>query len=499
MSRAFCEGCWEKQRRIDQLLEENQRLKAQLRYRERQATEGFFGSSTPSAHRPVKANSAPARQAQRGGAQRGHPGHGRKAFTPTQAVRVVEVPVDPRCPACGSVLEDKGVRPRSVLETPPSRPEPILYRLRRGYCPRCRRAVQARAPAVLPKALFGNQLAAQLVCLHYLHGIPLGRLGEQMGLSEGSLIEMLHRLAGLFQPVLPKLVEEFRRAPVRHADETAWRTDGHSGYAWLFCTPTLSLFLFRATRSAAVPTEVLGEAPLGGVLVVDRYSGYNRAPCLLQYCSSHLLREVEDLGKEFPDAPEVAAFTATLIPWLAAAMHLQSQPLSESEYYAQATAIHQQIVATVEQPAQHLGIRRIQDIFRKHPDRLYHWVTDRQVPPDNNRCERELRPTVIARKVSFGSQSDAGAKTREVLMSVLHTLRKRHPDPQAQFKRVLDQLATNPRQDPFPLLFPPWTPAERGPPPRPIKGGCLPSPEHTTAPVSLHMFESESIPSPTRD
>jgi hypothetical protein len=39
-------------------------------------------------------------------------------------------------------------------------------------------------------------------------------------------------------------------------------------------------------------------------------------------------------------------------------------------------------------------------------------------------------------------------------MSVLHTLRKRHPDPQAHFKGVLDQLATYPKQDPFPLLFP---------------------------------------------
>jgi hypothetical protein len=59
---------------------------------------------------------------------------------------------------------------------------------------------------------------------------------------------------------------------------------------------------------------------------------------------------------------------------------------------------------------------------------LYHWVENRAVPADNNRAERELRPTVIARKVSFGSQSDAGAKTREVLMSVVHTLAKRVGD-----------------------------------------------------------------------
>ena len=119
---------------------------------------------------------------------------------------------------------------------------------------------------------FGNELTAQLVCLHYLHGIPLGRLCAQMALALGSVIQMLHRLAGMFQPVLPKLVAAFRQAPVRHADETGWRTDGRSGYAWLYRTPTLSLFLFRATRSAAVPKEVLGEVPLTGVLVVDRYT-----------------------------------------------------------------------------------------------------------------------------------------------------------------------------------------------------------------------------------
>lgn len=240
---------------------------------------------------------------------------------------------------------------------------------------------------------------------------------------------------------------------MRHADETSWRTDGRSGYAWLFCTPRVSLFLFRNTRAATVPKEVLGEQPLAGVLVVDRYSGYNRAPCALQYCYAHLHREGEDLGKECPEDPEVGAFTGTLIPLLAEAMHLQRQPLADPDYYAAAAALHQQIVAAVEAPARHLGIRQIQDIFREHPARLYHWVTDRQVPPDNNRCERELRPTVIARKVSFGSQSDAGAKTREILMSVLHTLRKRRADAQAHFKWVLDQLAASPQRDPFALLF----------------------------------------------
>jgi len=51
-----CEGCLQKQRQIDQLLEEVQRLKAKLRYQERKDKEGFFGSSTPSSQLPLKAN-----------------------------------------------------------------------------------------------------------------------------------------------------------------------------------------------------------------------------------------------------------------------------------------------------------------------------------------------------------------------------------------------------------------------------------------------------------
>lgn len=449
---SFCQGCLDKQRKIDQLLEENQRLKDQLRYR--QTKQGFFGSSTPSAQRPVKANSEPENQAKSGGAQRGHPGHGRKRIDGAQAARIVQVELERHCPQCGGPLEDKGWRQRSVLEIPPPRPQPILYRLQKGYCPRCRRALQAQAPAVLPKALFANQLTAHVLWMHYLNGIPLGRICDQLALEIGSLIHMLHRIACCFKPVLPHLIEQYRQAPVRHADETSWRTDGKNGYAWLYCTTTLSLFLFRSTRSAAVPKEVLGDQPLLGVLVVDRYNGYSRVPCKLQYCYAHLLREVEDLGKEFLENKEVAAFTSTLIPLLSSAMHLRSQSLSDLQYYEQAAKIQQHLVSLCEQPAQHLGIRHVQDIFHDHLDRLYHWVSDRRVPADNNCCERELRPTVIARKVSFGSQSEGGAKSREILMSVLHTLKKRHPQAEQHLKWVLDQLAVDPKQDPFPLLFP---------------------------------------------
>jgi transposase len=451
-----CTECLKKQRDIDRLTEELQRLKQKLRYQQRQTTEGFFGSATSSAKRPLKANTPPAKEAARKGARPGHPGTGRQAFDVSQAERVVDIEagIDSRCPDCDAPLVAKGTDSRAVLESHPVKAERVLYRLPKSYCPRCRRIFQPRAPAVLPKSLYGNQLLATATTMHYLHGIPLGKVCEQTGLGPGSLVEIFHRLARLFASLPDLLIEEYRQAPVKHADETGWRTNGQNGYAWLFATPRLSLFLFRQTRAASVPQHVFGKSWLPGCLVVDRYGGYNKVPCAIQYCYSHLLREVQALDKEFPEAPEVKAFVSTVTPQLALAMGLRAQPISDHEFARQAAALKAQIMASMEAPAQHLGIHRVQEIFRAHADRLYHWADDRRVPADNNLAERDLRPTVIARKISFGSQSDAGAHTRGVLMSVLHTLKKRQVDVVAHLKAVLDQLALDIHQDPFPLLFP---------------------------------------------
>ena len=112
-------------------------------------------------------------------------------------------------------------------------------------------------------------------------------------------------------------------------------------------------------------------------------------------------------------------------------------------------------MGVVQASAQHLAIRRIQEIFHDHADRMYRWAEDRQIPADNNLAERDLRPTVIARKVSFGSQSDAGAQTRGVFMTTLHTLKKQTKiDVASAFKAILDQLAKDPSLDPYNLLFP---------------------------------------------
>jgi hypothetical protein len=89
-------------------------------------------------------------------------------------------------------------------------------------------------------------------------------------------------LANILGNVPARIIALYRQAPVKHANETGWRTNGKNGYAWLFATPKLSIFQFEKTRSSRIPKAVFGTGPLPGVLLVDRYAGYNKVPCATQ-------------------------------------------------------------------------------------------------------------------------------------------------------------------------------------------------------------------------
>lgn len=451
-----CSSCLGKQQEIDRLKDEVSRLKQALRYQERKATDGFFGSSTSSAKKPVKENTPPAEVQKKRGARVGHKGHGRKAADPAQVDRIERVPSASTgtCADCGHALEQKGVRRRLVRDCRPIAAEDIVYELPVERCTNCSNTVTTPAPGVLPKSTLGNQLLTNAAEMSFLHGIPIARVCEQLGVGPGALVGAYHRLAKLLQDVPATLIQQFRTAPVKHADETGWRTNGQNGYAWLFATPKISIFQFEKTRASRVPKAVFGDKLLPGVLVVDRYAGYNKMPCAIQYCLAHLLRDVQAAEKEFPDADEVKAFVATVAPLLALAIRLRAQPIDDDAFRAKAAEVKAEIKKAMSAPAQHLAIRHLQDVFTKNEARLYHWATDRAIPADNNLAERDLRPTVIARKTSFGSQSEAGARTRGILMTILHTLKKQGDNPAARFKAALDHLSRDPTANPFGLLFP---------------------------------------------
>lgn len=452
-----CSSCFEKQREIDRLKEEVASLRDQLKYRDKKNKEEFFGSSTPSSKKTFKEQTTQENQNKKGGAKPGHNNNkGRKIFDSKEADEIIDYETElTHCPCCNTELESKETEERPIIEGEMLKPKKILFRNKIKRCPNCKKTFKKKLP-VLKNHKYGTKFISNSAVMHYVHGIPLKRVEEIWGnnVVSGNLIKIFHRLANIFEPVIDQLKKDYRQSEVKHADETGWRTDGANGCAWAFICKHTSLFDFKQTRSSKVVLDHLGTENLPGVLVVDRYAGYNKAPCKMQYCYAHLLRTIQDLEKEFPNKEEIKRFVSLAAESISKAIKLRNQNITDEAYYKQALLLKDKIMQIMNSPSKHPGIQKIQDIFIKNENRLYHWVDNRKVPADNNYAERQLRPTVVARKVSHGSQSIKGAETRSVLMSVLHTVKKRLKNKSVEqwLCETLETYIHNPNIDPLSLI-----------------------------------------------
>jgi hypothetical protein len=84
---------------------------------------------------------------------------------------------------------------------------------------------------------------------------------------------------------------------------------------------------------------------------------------------------------------------------------------------------------------------RLAQRLRKHRGSLFTFRYREEVEATNNRAERELRPAVIARKLSAGNRTEAGAQTHSGRASILRTCRRQG---QAVVQTVADLLRHGP-------------------------------------------------------
>ena len=446
-NRIDCRQCLTLSERISRLEDQNKSLADKLKRQQRQIDEGYFGLSTPSSKKPPQPNSCDENK-NKGGAKHGHVGYGRSSHDSSSADKVIELNFDSdSCPDCGGTLKQLSSKPRSVIDIEPVRVQKTIYHLKGKRCKSCKKHFSPKPTNVMPKFLYGNTFLSWLAIEHYIYGVPLGTISKRIGVNCGSLISVLHKLGAIFNGVPNIIIEKYKNSPVKHADETGWDYDGKSSYAWLFATDKFSIYKFSKTRSASVVEEVLGTERLPGVLVVDRYRAYNKANIDIQYCYAHLLRDVKNEAKIFPEEKEVTDFTDHFSALLANAMSLRRVVKDDKEFEKKAEKIKEEIESAANSQANHAAVQHLQNIFRDNKDKLYHWAENRNIPAENNFAERELRPLIIARKLSYGSRSDEGAKTREILMTVLQTLKKNCNDPLEKFNSILDEYAKTQSQD----------------------------------------------------
>jgi hypothetical protein len=78
----------------------------------------------------------------------------------------------------------------------------------------------------------------------------------------------------------------------------------------------------------------------------------------------------------------------------------------------------------------------------RHQDELLRFVLQPGLSADNNLAERSVRPLVVMRKVSGGSQSERGSRTRMTLASLFGTWREKGLNPFFECFSLLSQPLT---------------------------------------------------------
>jgi len=416
-------GLWDEERRARVAAEAQvAALKEQLAQAERAA----HVQAAPFRRPREKRKSAPGKP----GRPKGHP----PAFRPAPE-RVDEEVTAPlvQCPDCGGPLED--VRPvTQVIEDLEVRVRRVRLTTHTGRCGRCGR-VRSTHPAQVSTAqgAAGTQIGARALGLAaYLNKDlklpvrPTCALLRQLGLSlsPGGLTQALARLGDRLAEAFRQLQRELRASPAVHADETGWWLGGRSAWLWDFTTPNLTRFTID-NRSQEVIRRVLGD-DYAGVLISDCLSSYDPHPGRKSKCVAHHLKAIRSARERTPGSDylrEIWLF------WTAALnLHPLREKLDPGRYAAHVAHLEHWLDQLLAAPRNDPDEQRIANRFRKQRPHLLTFLHLPGVDPTNNLAERQLRPAVIARKLSAGNKTDRGRQTFEILASLAATCHQRRAD-----------------------------------------------------------------------
>ena len=391
----------------------------------------------------------------------------RREQNPTQTIQhKVE-----QCPTCHYPLQHPQLAlRRQVIELPPPQPVEVTeHQLYKGWCARCEKWHHSHvdlSTQVIGQSRMGVRIASLIAYLRTTLRMPVRLIREYLQtmhnlvISTGEIVELLHRVADAqkVQEAATSIKERVRQSAIVHGDETGWREGGQNGYVWCFCTPDGERYYeYDHSRAGAVVKRILGwgtGSQFKGTLVTDFYVAYNDLPCEHQRCWVHLLRDLHELKEEHKDNAEVLEWAAQLRRLYDQA---QDAVLGKGRWGRWPPTEQQREILYIELVE---GVARLSGPYSNakeygappchpchtlskrlmlHQDSLFRFVLQEGLSADNNLAERSVRPVVVMRKVSGGSQSERGSRTRMTLASLFGTWRAKGLNP---FSECLFLLST---------------------------------------------------------
>jgi transposase len=415
-------------------------LKAEIAELRERLGQNSSNSSRPPSSDPPSYNPKPPRESKgrKRGGQPGHQGHARQLLPVEEVDHIIDLKPQ-RCMRCGQRLRgaDPQAERHQVSEVPPVRVEVTEYRRHSLGCSTCGAVTQAHWPADVARTSFGPRAQA-------IVGYLTGRLSA----SHRDVVEAMAVLYGLclstgsvsaiqrqVSVALTAPVDEARRFVCRqkaqYVDETGWREAGQVKWLWVNATADVTAFHLLDGRSADDARQVINQSAKG-VVATDRYWSYNWLDSRRrQVCWAHLARDFQAMVERGGESEETGRALLKQVKRLFTLWHkVRDGDLCRAQLQTAIKPVRQKVKELLAAGARagHKKTRNTCGNILKVERSLWAFVRAEGVEPTNNAAERALRRAVLWRKKSFGTQSAAGSRFVERILTAVTTLRQQGRD-----------------------------------------------------------------------
>jgi transposase len=420
-------------------------LESRIAELEARLNQDSTNSSKPPSSDPIGAKRKPPvpPSKKRRGGQKGHPRRLR-ALVPPERVASVTDCKPTQCRRCGHPLSGEDAEPRrhQVAELPPIEPEVREYRLHRLCCPHCAAVTSGALPGGVPRTSFGPRLHAALSVLtgaYRLSKRQVVQLGSDLlglTISVGMVSKLERITADVLEQPVAELAEAVKAAEAANTDETGWREAHLKAWLWVVVTSVGVVFRIARSRAGTVAASLLGEQPKP-IVISDRFPGYEWIDLKSrQICWAHLRRDMQAMIDRDGDGAEVGRRLLWQSDKLFESWHkVRDGTIQRSTFLQTVAWLRPMVRSSLESGARCACPKTAAtcaELLRLW-DCLWTFTRVAGVEPTNNAAERALRHAVIWRRISGGTDSEAGSRFVERMLSAVATCRQ-------QDRGVLDFL-----------------------------------------------------------
>lgn len=395
-------------------------------------------SSLPPSQDRKKKKEKKAKSKLKKGAQKGHKGNQRPIIPPENVSQFIICKLSEAHCACGGEIKlKKKIERHQVFEIPVAKYEVIEYQLQKGHCICCSKNYSASLPIGISRKGFGPRAQAMVSLLTSKYRLSKRLAREwfkdiyQMPMCLGSVSNVEQTVSQALAPVHQDISAHIQVAKIVHADETGHKECNKNGWAWVLSTICHTLFELRRSRGKKVAKELIGNFQ-DRVFITDRYAAYNYLPDKNhQICWAHLKRDFQKISERPGESGRVGrellkCYEKVFCFWK---KDYQGQDISKKKSKRLKRFKNQMMhwLKMGTHCSHSKTVNTCENLIALFPS-LWMFFEIPGVLPTNNHAERQLRPLVISKKLTFGTQSDRGSRYIERVFSTIATCKQQGRD-----------------------------------------------------------------------